>query len=72
MRGLLDGFPKEMLRFTAQAYGPTAVHEAWDEFTGFDNLEFDPNTPLMQLVGSFIAGRQIPSPPGLWTNLCTA
>jgi hypothetical protein len=41
MRGLLDGFPTEMLRrslpgsqpadFTKQAYGPTAVHEAWDE-----------------------------------------
>jgi hypothetical protein len=49
MRGLLDGFPNEMWRFTAQTYGPTAVHEAWDEFTGFDNLEFDSNTPLMQL-----------------------
>jgi hypothetical protein len=49
MRGLLDGFPNEMLRFTAKAYGPMAVHEAWDEFTGFDNLEFDSNTPLIQL-----------------------
>jgi SEC-C motif/Protein of unknown function (DUF2384) len=49
MRGLLDGFPDEMLRFTAQAYGPSAVHEAWDEFTGLDTLEFDSNTPLMQL-----------------------
>jgi hypothetical protein len=46
MRGLLDGFPDEMLRFTAQAYGPPAVHEAWDEFTGLDTLEFDSNTPL--------------------------
>jgi SEC-C motif-containing protein len=49
MRGLLDGFPTEMLRFTKQAYGPSAVHEAWDEFTGFETLEFDPNTPLMEL-----------------------
>jgi len=49
MRGLLDGIPDEMLRFTAQAYGPSAVHEAWDEFTGLDTLEFDSNTPLMQL-----------------------
>jgi hypothetical protein len=25
------------------------MHEAWDEFTGFEDLEFDPDTPLMQL-----------------------
>jgi hypothetical protein len=49
MRGLLDGFPAKMLHFTAEAYGRLAVHEAWDEFTGVDNLEFDTNTPLMQL-----------------------
>ena len=46
---MLDGFATEMLRFTAEAYGPLALHEAWDEFTGYDDLEFDPNTPLMQL-----------------------
>jgi len=62
MRGLLDGFPTEMLRFTAEAYGPLAVHEAWDEFTCHAGIEFDPNTPLMQLFmpGSSIAGRPIP------------
>jgi hypothetical protein len=49
LRALLDGYPTEMLRFTAEAYGPLALHEAWDAFTSHDNLEFDPNTPLMQL-----------------------
>jgi SEC-C motif/Protein of unknown function (DUF2384) len=49
MRGLLDGSPNEMLRFTVRAYGPTAMHEAWDEFTGFEDIEFDPDTPFMQL-----------------------
>jgi len=49
LRALLDGFATEMLRFTAEAYGPLALHEAWDEFTGYDDLEFDPNTPFMQL-----------------------
>jgi SEC-C motif len=49
LRALLDGYPIEMLRFTAEAYGPLALHEAWDAFTGHDNLEFDPNTLLMQL-----------------------
>jgi hypothetical protein len=38
-----------MLRYTAEAYGPLALHEAWDVFTGHDDLEFDPDTPHMQL-----------------------
>jgi hypothetical protein len=49
LRTLLDGFAAEILRFTAEAYGPLALHEAWDVFTGHDDLEFDPKTPLMQL-----------------------
>jgi uncharacterized protein (DUF2384 family) len=49
LRALLDGFPTKMLRFTAEAYGPLALHEAWHAFMGDDDLEFDPETPLMQL-----------------------
>ena len=49
LRALLDGYPTEMLRFIKEAYGPLAMHEAWDEFTGHDDREFDPHTPLMQL-----------------------
>ena len=62
MRGLLDGFPDEMLRFTVQAYGRLAVHEAWNEFTGFDDLEFDPNTPLMQLFMPWFFNCWAPDP----------
>ena len=32
LRSLLDGYATEMLRFIAEAYGPLAVHEAWNEF----------------------------------------
>ena len=49
LRALLDGFAAEMLRFTVEAYGPLAVHEAWNEFMCDEDLEFDPDTPLMQL-----------------------
>jgi len=49
LRSLLDGYATEMLRFIAEAYGPLAVHEAWNEFMCDDGLEFDPDTPLMQL-----------------------
>jgi hypothetical protein len=49
LRALLDGYATKMLRFIAEAYGPLAVHEAWNEFMCDDDLEFDPDTPLMQL-----------------------
>jgi hypothetical protein len=62
MRGLIDDFLTEMLRFTKQAYGPTAVHEAWDEFTGFENLEFDPDTPLIQLFMPWFFNCWAPDP----------
>jgi hypothetical protein len=44
LRALLDGYPTEMPRFTAKAYGPLAMHEAWNVFTGHAD-----HTPLMQL-----------------------
>jgi hypothetical protein len=49
LRALLDGLATKMLRYTAEAYGRLALHEAWDVFTGHDDLEFDPDTPHMQL-----------------------
>ena len=49
LRALLDGYATELLRFIAEAYGPLAIHEAWDKFTGHEEVEFDPNTPLIQL-----------------------
>lgn len=49
LRDLLDGYATKMLRFITEAYGPLAVHEAWAEFMCDDDLEFDPDTPLMQL-----------------------
>ncbi len=49
LRTLLDGHVNEMLRFTIETYGKLALHEAWNGFMGQDDLEFDPNTPLMQL-----------------------
>jgi hypothetical protein len=49
LRALLDGFATKMLHFTAGVYGPLALHEAWNAFTGQEDLEFEPNTPLIQL-----------------------
>ena len=39
LRALLDGYATKMLRFIAEAYGPLAVREAWDEFMCGDDLE---------------------------------
>ena len=49
MRALLEGYVSRMIGFIHEAYGPSAVHEAWQEFIGQDDVELDLNTPLMQL-----------------------
>jgi hypothetical protein len=51
-----------MLRFIAEAYGPLAVHEAWGAFTGDDDLEYDPDTPLMQLFMPWFFHSWTPDP----------
>jgi SEC-C motif len=62
LRALLDGFPTEMLRFTVGVYGPSALHEAWHAFTRDDDLEFDPETPLMQLFMPWFFNSWTPNP----------
>ncbi len=62
LRTLLDGYPTDMLRFIAEAYGPLAVHEAWGAFTGDDDLEYDPDTPLMQLFMPWLFHSWTPDP----------
>ena len=51
-----------MLRFTVEAYGPSAVHEAWAEFMCDEDLEFDPDTPLIQLFMPWFFDRWSPDP----------
>lgn len=49
LRVLLEGYPERMLRFMSEAYGPTALFEAWQEFVGYDDVELDPGKPVMQI-----------------------
>lgn len=49
LRELLDYHPAQMLRFITETYGPLAIHEAWAEFIGDNEVQFDPETPLLQL-----------------------
>jgi hypothetical protein len=51
LRRALEGYPAMMLRFVDQVYGPDAIHEAWDEFTLWDEdePEFDPRSPQLPL-----------------------
>lgn len=49
IRLLLDGHPVKMMRFIDAAYGPSALHAAWDEFRCGGDAPFDPASPLMQL-----------------------
>lgn len=49
LREQLRDFPTAMLRFVNETYGPSALHEAWEEFIGYEDTEFDPGTPYIQL-----------------------
>ena len=53
-----------MLRFIGQAYGPEAVHEAWDEFVLWDDDDagFDPDTPHMSLFMPWFFHQWVPDP----------
>jgi hypothetical protein len=47
LRGRLERFPQEMLKFMLRTYGEAALDEAWDEFTLWneDYGAFDPESP---------------------------
>jgi hypothetical protein len=62
LRALLDSHATKMLRFVTEAYGPFAVHEAWAEFMCDDGLEFDTDTPLMQLFMPWFFHCWVPNP----------
>ncbi len=53
-----------MLRFIHETYGSVAVHEAWREFMGRDDIAFDPETPLMQLFMPWFFHCWSPDPLG--------
>lgn len=43
-----NGLIKKVLKFITETYGPTAVHEAWDEFCLYEDVDgFDPESSLM-------------------------
>jgi SEC-C motif len=62
LRELLDVYPSQMLRFIKETYGPLALHEAWAEFICDDEVEFDSDTPLMQLFMPWFFHRWSPDP----------
>lgn len=45
MRRAIEGLPAELLRFSATRYGRNALQEAWEEFTSWDGVPFDPESP---------------------------
>jgi hypothetical protein len=49
LRGLLEGYGERILRFIDQAYGASALDEAWAEFVVGHDIEFDPESPTLQL-----------------------
>jgi hypothetical protein len=63
MRRALDEFAmaSTMLPFVAETYGPEALHEAWEEFSGAQD-PFDPETPHIQVFMPWFFHRWSPDP----------
>jgi len=45
MRRAIEDLPADLLNFAATRYGRDALHEAWDEFTSWQDVAFDPQSP---------------------------
>jgi len=63
VRRALDEFAMAttMLAFVAETYGPEALHEAWEEFSGAEE-PFDPETPHIQVFMPWYFHRWSPDP----------
>lgn len=47
--GLIDDFGSRMWRFFGQAYGPSLMEDAWTQFAGDHDIEYDEESHLMQI-----------------------
>ena len=63
VRRVLDEFAmaSTMLPFVAETYGPDALEEAWEEFSGAEE-PFDPKTPHIQVFMPWFFHRWTPDP----------
>lgn len=64
LREQLKDYPATMLRFIDETYGPSALHEAWEQFIGYEGAEFDPETPFVQLFMPWFFHCWSPDPHG--------
>jgi hypothetical protein len=62
MRRAIEGLAPELLRFSATRYGRDALQEAWEEFTSWDGVPFDPATPHIQIFMPWFFFDWLPDP----------
>ena len=62
LRTLLDGHAARMLRFIHESYGIVAMHEAWPDFIGKEDIELEFTAPLMQLYMPWFYAYWSPDP----------
>jgi hypothetical protein len=64
IRTATDGFPSTMFRFIREVFGRDAVHEAWAEFTLWDDQEpeFDPESHHLEVFLPWFFHRWMPDP----------
>ena len=46
---VVKGYALNLLKFIAESHGPEAIHEAWGEFTLWNDEPFDPESPQVTL-----------------------
>lgn len=64
IRTATDGFPTMMLRFVREVFGRDAIHEAWAEFTLWDDAEsgFDPDSHHLPVFMPWFFHQWMPDP----------
>lgn len=59
IRRAINGLPEKLLKFSQNHWGSDALLEAWGDFTLWNEEEFSPDTPHMQLFSPSMAGNSI-------------
>jgi SEC-C motif/Protein of unknown function (DUF2384) len=62
VRRSIDGYPPKLMRFIDEAYGPTAVDEAWAEFTAWQGEDFEPGISLQGMFLPWMFHHWYPDP----------
>lgn len=62
LRRVLEGYPVELLKFADSHFGKAWLAEAWDEFTLWEDVPFDPESPHIPVFMPWFYFDWLPDP----------